>query len=298
MKKILAVGLIAALFFPVLAYASSIGGAETQGQGKINVGYDGEYVFDRDFKEKKGSYVDDLSDEYTADSISVEWKTAVEIDEMYRNMVKISYGVLDNLDIYVKLGTADLELKQTYTESGSIPDAEWAGVLEKGTSKMDADTAFAYGIGAKGTLPLSETLFLGCDIQYIRHKNDFTEKGSWTEYNYDDEGNLTSEEEYSADYKGDVTFQEWQVAPYVAAKLGNFVPYLGVKYSGAVTKIKYASVSGDDDDYDEDNVKDRADDHVGVFVGTDFKITENWKLNVEGRFVDETAVSIGLNYKF
>jgi len=294
-KKILAVGLMAVLFFPVLVYASSIGGAETQGQGKISVGYDGEYIFDRDFKEKKGSYVSDISDEYTMD---VEWKTAVEIDEMYRNMVKISYGVLDNLDIYVKLGTADLELKQTYTESGSIPDAEWAGVLEKGTSKMNADTAFAYGIGAKGTLPLSETLFLGCDIQYIRHKNDFTEKDSWTEYSYDDEGNLTSEEEYSADYTGDLTFQEWQVAPYVAAKLGNFVPYLGVKYSGAVTKIKYASVSGDDDDYPEDNVKDRADDHVGVFVGTDFKITENWKLNVEGRFVDETAVSMGLNYKF
>ncbi|MFZ2385680.1 MAG: hypothetical protein WBE75_05700 [Candidatus Omnitrophota bacterium] len=294
MKKSLAVGSMAVLFFPVLVYASSIGGAETQGQGKISVGYDGEYIFDRDFKEKKGSYVSDISDEYTMD---VEWKTAVEIDEMYRNMVKISYGVLDNLDIYVRLGTADLELKQTYTESGSIPDAEWTGVLEKGTSKMDADTAFAYGIGAKGTLPLSETLFFGCDIQYLRHKNDMTGKGTWTEYDYDTvTGDLTGEYQASADYKGDITFQEWQVAPYVAAKLGNFVPYLGVKYSGVVTRIKYAGVSGDDDD--EDNTKDRADDHVGVFVGTDFKITENWKLNVEGRFVDETAVSLGLNYKF
>ena len=294
MKKIFLAVLVSVLFLPIVVHASSIGGAETQGQGKISVGYDGEYIFDRDFKEKKGSSVNDISDEYTVD---VEWKTAVEIDKMYRNMVRISYGVFDNLDIYLKLGTADLELKQTYTESGSIPDAEWTGVLEKGTSKINADAAFAYGIGAKGTVSLSESLFLGCDIQYIRHKNDFTGKGTWTEYNYDeDTGDLTEEYQASADYKGDITFQEWQVAPYVAAKLGNFVPYLGVKYSGVVTRIKYASVSGDDDD--EDNAKDRADDHVGVFVGTDFKITENWKLNVEGRFVDETAVSMGLNYKF
>jgi len=33
-------------------------------------------------------------------------------------------------------------------------------------------------------------------------------------------------------------------------------------------------------------------------VGTDFKITDTWKLNLEGRFVDETAMSLGATYKF
>lgn len=296
MKKIFCPVLAGILLLPALVYASSIGGAETQGQGKISVGYDGEYVFDRDCKEKKGSYEMDLPAGYSYDILPVEWKTQLEIDKMYRNMIKLSYGVLDNLDLYLKLGSADLNLKQTYNETGYLAAEEWSGVLERGNSEINADAAFAYGVGVKGTLPLSDSLFLGCDIQYIRHKNDFKGTDNWTEYEYDDDGDLTDEYHGSADFKGDVTFQEWQVAPYVAAKLGKFVPYLGVKYSGIIARTKYTFSYGDDDD--TETIKDRAEDHVGVFVGTDFKITDNWKVNVEGRFVDETAVSMGLNYKF
>jgi opacity protein-like surface antigen len=35
-----------------------------------------------------------------------------------------------------------------------------------------------------------------------------------------------------------------------------------------------------------------------VFVGSDIKLTKNLTVNLEGRFVDEKAFTIGLNYKF
>jgi len=36
----------------------------------------------------------------------------------------------------------------------------------------------------------------------------------------------------------------------------------------------------------------------GVFLGTDYKLNDSWSLNLEGRFVDETAMSFAAKYKF
>jgi len=42
-----------------------------------------------------------------------------------------------------------------------------------------------------------------------------------------------------------------------------------------------------------------ADDNFGIFLGTDFYIIPNQlSLNIEARFVDETAGTIGVNYRF
>jgi hypothetical protein len=42
----------------------------------------------------------------------------------------------------------------------------------------------------------------------------------------------------------------------------------------------------------------RADDHAGVVVGLSAQFKENLLFGVEGRFVDETAVSAGGSYRF
>ena len=270
MRKLIVLSLALLLCLPLVVYAASMGGAETQGQGKFAIGMDQEFVFDRDMELKS----------MDPDQV-VLWggtlETKPEIDSMYRTMVKANYGVLDNLDIYVKLGTADFKGKMpwTWTEAG-----DW----EKGTMKIEGDNAFAYGFGAKGTYNLKNDWIIGCDVQYLRHKNDYKGIDSWEDSTGD-----SGEESF----KGNVTFQEWQVAPYIAKKIGNFVPYLGVKYSDLRTKFKVT--------WKNDKVetwKIEADDNVGVFLGTDYKIGENWKLNLEGRFVDETAMSLAATYKF
>ncbi len=267
MKKLILLGLVVVLCLPLAVYAASIGGVETQGQGKFAIGLDQEFVFDRDMELK--------SMDPGIEKGELETKT--EIDSMYRTMVKASYGVLENLDIFVKLGTADFKGKMDWTwrEGG-----DW----EKGTMKIKGDNAFAYGFGAKGTYNLKNDWIIGCDAQYLRHKNDYKGIESW-----EDSGGDSGEESF----KGDVTFQEWQVAPYIAKKIGNFVPYLGVKYSDLKTKFK---VTREDDE--TETWKIEADDNFGVFLGTDYKIGENWKLNLEGRFVDETAMSVGATYRF
>ena len=261
MKKIILLGLAVFFCLPLAVYASSIGGAETQGQGKFGIGLDQEIVFNRDMKLKSIEPALEPGE-------TLEMKP--EIDKMSRTMVKTSYGVLDNLDVYVKLGIADFEDTNNYTyDDGSGP--------ETGNIKNKGDNAFAYGIGAKGTYNLENDWIIGCDVQYLRHKNDYKGVG--------DGGDSL---------KGDVTFQEWQVAPYIAKKIGNLVPYLGVKYSDLRTEYKL-TLEGDDE---VETWKTEADDNFGVFLGIDYKIADNWKLNFEGRFADETAISLGATYKF
>jgi len=267
-RKLIIISLVTFLCLPLAVYASSIGGAETQGKGKVAVGLDQEIVFNRDLKFQK---------EDPARDYSVEEKT--KIDTMSRTMVKASYGLLENLDIYVKLGGVNFKAKDDYTNTYSPTD--W----DNGTIKTKGKYAFAYGFGAKGTYNLKDGWLVGCDIQYLRHKNNLKATDSGVSRGI-------NPYEFS-DYRGNIISQEWQVAPYVAKKLGNFTPYLGVKYSDLREKIKVSS-----DDGDETKINYKAADNVGVFVGTDYKIADNWKLNLEGRFVDETAMSLGATYKF
>ncbi|MBU1366716.1 MAG: outer membrane beta-barrel protein [Candidatus Omnitrophica bacterium] len=271
MRKLIVLSLVTFLCLSSVAYAASIGGAETQGQGKVGIGLDQEFVFDRDMKVKSTGFEADGGETF-------ELKTG--IDKMYRTMVKTSYGLFDGLDVYIKLGTADFESKSKYTWRDTA-----TGDWDIGNWKMKGDNAFAYGFGMKGKYEFENDWFIGCDVQYLTHKNDFKGTDSWE----DSDGDSDVES-----IKGEVTFQEWQIAPYVAKRIGNFIPYFGIKYSDLRQKhtIKWEG------DPEGEKVKTKADDNVGVFVGTDYKINDAWSLNLEGRFIDETAISLACGFKF
>ena len=258
MKRLIVLSL-AFLCMPIASYAASIGGAETTGKGKLGVGFDTEYIFGKDWKFKSAT---NLAANQTIKDI--------ETEKGYYAGMKAAYGLLDNLDVYVRAGASDYKVKSQFF-TGSRADDKL---------KFDTDTDFAYGFGLKGTYNLNENLLLGCDLQYRRSKHEAEGKDT-----------PVSGAESSTTYKSFV-IQEWHVAPYIAKKLGNFVPYLGVRYSDAKLDIERP----DSSNFGE--VKAEADNNVGVFVGTDYKLGENWKLNLEGRFVDETAMSFAATYKF
>lgn len=250
MKKLLFGSLLIflCLFIAVSGYAASVGEAETQGKGKVGIGVDQEFIFDRDMKYQKGTE-------------NMDWGK-VEIDSMSRTMAKISYGLLDNLDLYVKLGAADAKVK------GKAYDS-WVGT--DGSFGVNTNNGFAWGLGAKATYELANDWFLGTDVQYLRHKQD-------------GRASYTGDPDWDVKY----TFQEWQVAPYIAKRIGKFVPYAGVKYSDL--RMNHKDIDG--------TIKFKADDNFGMFVGTGYKINDRLSLNAEGRFIDETAISVACTYKF
>jgi hypothetical protein len=96
------------LCLPAVVYAASIGEIETQGRNKFSVGADQEFLFDRDMDLK--------SNWYWSTPAGRSLETKEEVNWLYRTMAKMNYGVLDNLDLYVKLGTADFENKNSYAK--------------------------------------------------------------------------------------------------------------------------------------------------------------------------------------
>jgi len=314
MKRIILLGLVVFLCLPVVVYAASMGGVETQGQGKFAIGMDQEFVFDKDYKDV--TLGDASAYDYTGTILINgeptdlhiigavgESKSKLELNNMSRSMIKLSYGVLDNLDIFVRLGEANFKekIKGEASDSGTFDDpisgnsGTYTGIVEN-TGTFTGKSALAWGLGAKGVYPFENGWFLGIQAQYLTHrnslKNKMAEKESGTAVVTagPDTGTTATFESAGEEYQWNAkaTVQEWQIAPYVAKKLGNFIPYLGVKYSDQ--RINYK---------DEDmKMKMKATDNFGVFLGTDYKIGKNFSLNIEGRFIDETAMSVGATYRF
>jgi opacity protein-like surface antigen len=259
MRKFLILILVAVLLLsPAILYAASIGGAETQGQGKFSIGIDQEFVFSRDMKHDKTDWLTpgrELKD--------------IEIKKMYRTMGKISYGVINNLDIYAKLGAADFDAKAKQYSNG----------VYNRTYDLDGKYAFAYGFGLKGTHNYEDGWLVGIDLQFLSHRNNY--KGTVIYKDGSEEPDKWS---------GKITSYEWQVAPYVAKKISNFTPYVGGKYSDI--RIKEKNPNGDW------WTRCKAKDNFGIFIGMDMNIMKHFNLNVEGRFIDETAMSVGLSYRF
>lgn len=296
MKRTILVGLLmVSLSLPSIGAAATVGNiAETQGAlGKFSLGLEYDGVFDRDMKYGSGSLSEtDLGVTGTeslptpGDSID---DMAVDSDRVF---LKGTLGLHPNVDIFAKLGMAGANWEWKYKEPG-----------EQYKDEFEGDGDFAWGVGAK--VKIFETpgglRFLG-DAQYLSYKVDGDIKSAGKDVEQDTLEDLQSKDPnatFSADSETEI--KEWQVALYVNQTFGNFSPYAGVKYSecdvdfefkgsGQVEGTPYSlEIEGDAE----------ADDNIGIFLGTDIYVIPNQlSINIEGRFLDETAGTIGVNYRF
>jgi opacity protein-like surface antigen len=190
-----------------------------------------------------------------------------KIKHLYRLLAKYNFGFWENLDIYVKLGATNFEADYAVSNSSGSKVREY---------NMDGEDDFVWGFGAKGTYEFTKGWLIGADVQFIRHRNKDTNTSNYLATNLETN---TSEK---------TTFLEWHAASYLAKEFENLTPYFGVRYSDMRMKVKSETSS----------YKLKAKDNFGVIAGIGYKITDNWCLNLEGRFIDETAASFSGAYKF
>lgn len=205
------------------------------------------------------------------------------VDQSQAVLAKIHYAFDQKYSVYAKLGTADLE--------GSLTGISGA---DRATYKLDYDFGFAWGLGGKAIFELGATDYRAIfDLQYLRWESGF---GSLTV-------NGASPSSLSA---SDATVDDFSLSTILAREwhLGDAVltPYLGVKFS--LVSVDYGTVSHDGvtvggttflgfSQMDLDS-----EDNVGIIVGTRYDITGDLFLNLEGRFIDETAMTVALEYEF
>lgn len=183
--------------------------------------------------------------------------------ETNSHTARIGYTLKDMAEAYVVLGAIDGKIKGN----------------EAGTDyEVESSQGFLWGIG--GTLPIHEFengVRVGAAGKYRRSNPDIDK--------------VSVGEVSVALSDSDLVYQDWVVALGAAYPLEWGAPYIGVKYSDVSLSDFTIAGTTIDDDLQSDNV-------VGIFVGLDLNVKESVKLNVEGRFIDETALTVQADIKF
>lgn len=296
MRKILTLSAVVLLALPSAAHAAAIGRAKNLGQGNFAVSLEQEMLFGREMKDAEISM---HSDTEGVGPNTHDLRLKSEIDQMYRSFARVSYGLLDDLDVFIRLGIAQFDAK---LQDGTFADPLGSGVMS-GSGKIKGKNVFAYGLGMKWVIPLEDDWLLGIDAQYLRHRNKSLSTMAY-EYEYTSEPFIGQGGALEISGIGKVSFYEWHVAPYIAIDLGEIIPYLGVRYSDARIKDKTSGegefIFGETHLATEGKavINSKTKNNIGIFAGIDILVANNFLINIEGRYFDETAASIGLTYKF
>lgn len=225
----------------------------------IKTGFDLEFLFDRDIHANAAT---------NTELTSGEWY-----------MGSISYTLFDRFSPYVKLGVAHLKVK--WTEAGK-------------EAKLESDTNFAWGLGGKLLI-----------WEFQKPKIKFISDGFYRVADLDGEEGRWDGSKVTLDTaKSRFLIREWQVALLAATEIdlsgpdkedilgiSKIVPYIGGKYSDINGRIRQTLTNGD---YQNPG-KIEAEHNYGAFVGCDLVgPNDAVLLNMEGRFIDETALTVGL----
>lgn len=205
----------------------------------------------------------------------------LKVEDLAQVYGAIPFGLSETRNIVWKIGAADYRLK--FDNDGTNE-----------TITVDVDSGIYTGIGINNLFPLEcageHPLSWGYDLQINGYIN---EVGSVTR-----NGNI-------ADETGTLYGIDGQESLYLAYNYElekirtTFVPYLGVYHSwiviGSFDDVTYtrnaAQVS-----HDIQGAFDALS--FGLLLGLDVEIAKYVNLNVEGRFIGETAITTGATIKF
>ena len=206
---------------------------------------------------------------------------AVEIDNgefaMQAFLARIGLSLMDRFNLYVDIGqTSDMEY--IFVDKG-----------EKHTVQLDDE--IIWGVGANAL---------------IHRWDNGIEVGAGASYRQADM-TLESVNRDGADFQAAALtaisngeFKEYQAAIEVAWKNDVITPYAGIKFSDVEVDAKFTEGG-----QERNATGKNASENIGAFVGLAISPTieslgsrNSLALNVEGRFVDEEAISVGVSYKF
>ncbi|MEI8176786.1 MAG: hypothetical protein WCG78_07980 [Candidatus Omnitrophota bacterium] len=274
---------IAAAFLAVMIAVPPVSSAATVGNASSTDIPRGTGIFnlkrDRDLSVKAGGDLEFILER----KISADAASGAKISRGQWYMSKISYGFLnDRIEPYVKLGTA--HFKSQWNEAGA-------------SAQLESNTGFAWGLGAKALIfdfKQPRLKFIG-DVQYRTADLD-VDKGT--------RNGVASAIDKS---RSRFTIREWQATLLAQTEIdfaragkeevlgvSALAPYVGVGYSDMNGRMRLTQQNGVFCNPGQISSKNK----VGLIVGCDVMGVDAVSLNLEGRFIDETAFSGGLDVLF
>ena len=243
---------------PKIPYGNGIANLKDSGLGPLKVSFDFNNIFEKDLKSDSSI-------------------TKAEIDGQ-EYLVRIGYNIADRFEPYARFGVVNLKTKWD-TSGNSI--------------NVRSDQGFGAGLGMKVLvfdIP-AQRLRLSLDGQYFYANPDIKTARV----------NGISSNISATEFK----VSQWQIAGILSMEfiMGgdkdnpatpySILPYVGLAYADSSTKVKFKSGSTP---YDIGSAKN--DNNILFITGCDITSPENISINVEGRFIGETAGGGGCTLKF
>jgi hypothetical protein len=190
-----------------------------------------------------------------------------------------------------RLGVNVADRFNFYVDLGSASDMEYSFIILGEKYKIDYDDDFMWGIGANALVKRWDNgLEVGVHASYREVDTSIDkvdiDNTSWP---------ATSLTAISGG-----TFEETQAAIELAWRNDVFIPYVGIKYSDVDAGSRFTlggtvrNAAGRD-----------SDENTGAFIGltilpklAETAVSERFAINIEGRFIDEEAISTSITYKF
>ncbi|MFC1509720.1 hypothetical protein ACFL60_08590, partial [Candidatus Omnitrophota bacterium] len=215
----------------------------------------------------------------------------VVVDSLSSRKIDIDSGDFE-MDAYgVRIGASFLDRFNVFVDLGQASDMELSYSMRGETVTVKLDDEFMWGIGANALIYRWDNNFeLGAHASY-RTADMALDEATVAGVNWKRSA-LTG--------VSDGEFTEAQGAIELAWKQEVLTPYVGLKYSDVEVDAQFTIAPNLYDAKGKD-----ASQNVGAFIGLAITpklegeiLNENLLINVEGRFIDEEAVSVGLAYKF
>ncbi|MDD5745935.1 MAG: hypothetical protein PHO30_01590 [Candidatus Omnitrophica bacterium] len=195
-----------------------------------------------------------------------------EIDESTQIGLKIAYGLAEGVSLYAKIGMADWSITR------NIPET------------IDYENAPYYGAGIAYAYKAESNIIIGGDIQYIMQSDVGVDTLTYAGRSATNIGGM------------DADFSELQISVLCGYDIAvsddtHIVPYAGLGYD----KFSYEWAAGSLNTTSTIDIAAGSldgDNALGLIAGTSVSVGSNLNIHLEGRFVSETAFSLGFNYRF
>lgn len=239
--------------------ASPVGNAETPGLLKKGFFIPRDYWWNFRIGYEGDFVIDERMKQQT------EGSGRVDNYEQFTNAGTLTFNFVERLDVYGLFGSSRVNSDWRFTTGGINQRAQ-----------IETKYDFLWGVGARAILAQWVDAALGVAGRYSRAHMDPV----WLTINGVNESVGDSR----------LNWRAWNVAMDASIRVELFVPYIGVQYFNATTKINGVPEAIANAGTGSLHMKNRSP--VGVFVGCSLTKSEYFFLNIEGRFINEEALSI------
>jgi hypothetical protein len=187
------------------------------------------------------------------------------------NSGTVTLNFLNRLDIYGLVGSSRTCADWRFTTGGDVHRAQ-----------LETLYNFLWGAGARGILYESSCFAFGAGGRFEHSKYD----NLW----------MTIDGAVQKASHTELHWRVWQIDLDMSYKIDLFTPYIGVKYSNVRSGVGIFSVPISNSGMGVNCFKNRTP--VGVFIGCSLSSGKYFMLNIEGRLIDEEAVTISGDFRF